>query len=152
MRWMLQACLVHKVKKLIVTSSAAAVNGTSWKGNADPYYNEGDFAAGKPGSSTDGYIKSKILQEQECIKFLQERAGCAEPEIVTLHPCFVIGPIITPSSTSSIEGMRKMLSGQVPFVPEYHQPFVDVRDVAQAHINALLAEPGKLQGHRISVV
>ncbi len=41
---MLHACQVHKVKKLIVTSSVATMNGSAWKGSSNPNYDENDFA------------------------------------------------------------------------------------------------------------
>jgi nucleoside-diphosphate-sugar epimerase len=41
---MLHACQIHKVKKLIVTSSVATMNGSAWKGSSNPNYDENDFA------------------------------------------------------------------------------------------------------------
>jgi len=49
MRTILKACKQYKVKKLIVTSSCATINGSSWKGKANPHYTDDDFAFGKPG-------------------------------------------------------------------------------------------------------
>jgi hypothetical protein len=34
--------------------------------------------------------------------------------------------------------------GDIPVVPQLHLPSIDVRDCAEAHIKALLAEPGSL--------
>ena len=65
-------------------------------------------------------------------------------EIVTLHPTFIIGPPLNELASSSVEGIRKMVDGSIPVVPRLHLASVDVRDCAQAHINALLAEPGTL--------
>ena len=65
-------------------------------------------------------------------------------EIVTLQPSFNIGPIINSHASSTADAIRKMASGEVPLVPQFQTPCVDVRDVAQAHINALKMEPGTL--------
>ena len=47
--------------------------------------------------------------------------------------------------------MKKLTNGSIPVVPALHLATVDVRDCAQGHINALLAQPGTLQGQRISL-
>ena len=70
-RSILKACTQFKVKKLIVTSSCGTINGSAWKGEKDISYSEEDFAFGKPGK-IDGYMESKIMQEQECINYLKE--------------------------------------------------------------------------------
>jgi len=44
----LKACKEFGIKKLIVTSSCATINGSAWKGKADSNYSEEDFAFGKP--------------------------------------------------------------------------------------------------------
>ena len=44
-----------------------------------------------------------------------------------------------------------MCSGAIPVVPRLHLPSIDVRDCAEAHIKALQAEPGTLQGQRIII-
>lgn len=70
---------------------------------------------------------------------------------MTLHPTFVIGPTLTKYKTSNVEGFRKLVTGEIPAVPELQLLSVDVRDVAQAHINCLLAEPMSLHRERIAL-
>ena len=72
-------------------------------------------------------------------------------EIVTLHPTFTIGPTLTKYKTSNIEAFRKLISGEIPAVPQLQLLSVDVRDVAQAHINALLSDL-PLSGERIALM
>lgn len=67
-------------------------------------------------------------------------------EIITLHPSFIVGPVLNSLASSSVEGIQHLVDGSIPVVPHLHYPFVDVRDCAQAHINALKAEAGTLQG------
>jgi nucleoside-diphosphate-sugar epimerase len=68
-------------------------------------------------------------------------------EIVTLHPTAVFGPTLISECTGSIEGIVKIMRRDVPGLPEMWLPCVDVRDVAEAHIEALV-KPG-LHGQRI---
>lgn len=85
------------------------------------------------------------MQEQECINYLKEHEGQPDvTEIVTLHPSFIIGPPLNKFATSSVGGILKLTNGSIPVVPQLHLPSIDVRDCAQAHINALLKEPGLL--------
>jgi len=72
-------------------------------------------------------------------------------EIITLHPSFIVGPVLNSLASSSVEGMKKLVNGSIPVVPRLHLPTIDVRDCAQAHINALKAEAGTLQGQRITI-
>ena len=70
MNTILKYCKQFRVKKLIVTSSQAAVSGNNYKGKADTVYDETCFAYNQPGHRCDGYMLSKIEQEQACIRFL----------------------------------------------------------------------------------
>ena len=65
-------------------------------------------------------------------------------EIITLHPSFIIGPPLNELASSSVDGMKKLIDGSIPMVPQLHLPSIDVRDCAQAHVTALLAAPGTL--------
>eukprot|EP00350_Pseudokeronopsis_sp_OXSARD2_P010123 CAMPEP_0170554536 /NCGR_PEP_ID=MMETSP0211-20121228/12395_1 /TAXON_ID=311385 /ORGANISM="Pseudokeronopsis sp., Strain OXSARD2" /LENGTH=77 /DNA_ID=CAMNT_0010863675 /DNA_START=487 /DNA_END=720 /DNA_ORIENTATION=- len=73
--------------------------------------------------------------------------GKSDLEIVTLHPCFVIGPTLIKDENSSVAAIAKFLRGDVPGVPRLMSPCVDVRDVAMAHFVAI--EKEGLHGKRI---
>ncbi|TNV77483.1 hypothetical protein FGO68_gene10332 [Halteria grandinella] len=95
----------------------------------------------------DAYGKSKIAQEQVIRQYIRDNEGKEIPEIVTLHPTFVIGPTLTSERVSSAEGIAKIMNREIPGIPEMSMPSVDVRDVATAHINALTYP--NLHGKRI---
>jgi hypothetical protein len=63
----------------------------------------------------------------------------------------MVGPPLTGFSTSSVEAIRKLTMGDIPVVPQIHLPSVDVRDCAEAHMKALLAEDRSLHGQRILI-
>jgi dihydroflavonol-4-reductase len=144
MKTILDACLVHKVKRLIVTSSLATIIGGVWKRDTgDNHYTEADVA---PPEGADGYGRSKIAQEKVIRDFIKERQ-IGNLEIVTLHPTMVIGPTLTSERVSTPEGISKFMNRSIPGVPEMCVPSVDVRDVAEAHVRALFAKD--LHGKRI---
>ena len=62
-----------------------------------------------------------------------------------------MGPVLNQFASSSVDGIRKLCDGGIPFVPALHFPYVDVRDIAQAHLNVLIAEAGSLDGERIII-
>lgn len=151
---MLNACQAQKVTKLVVTASVATMLGSVWKGKENPHYDENDYAFDHPQKVVDGYVMSKIMQEQEILKFRKaqrENPDEHQLEIVTLHPSFIVGPPLNHLASSSIEGFRKLCTGKVPIIPWLHAGNIDVRDCAQAHINALKMEDGKLVDERIII-
>ena len=145
----LDACKQNKVKKLIVTSSVMTVIDLR---KAASHFTEDDFAFGLPDSYLDAYTKSKIMQEQELLRYTKEMAPKGfTTEVCTLHPGFIIGPVLTKTWTGSVDGVRQLAQGSLA-IPELYQPSVDVRDVAQAHINAMLARPGLMANQRINLI
>lgn len=61
----------------------------------------------------------------------------------------IIGPTLTSERVSTPEGIAKIMNRSIPGLPAMTVPSVDVRDVAQAHVNALFLPAGKLNGKRI---
>ena len=60
-------------------------------------------------------------------------------ELVTINPTIVIGPVVTNSDFTSGELIKAALDGSGPPIPEKFQlPFVDIRDVSKAHLQAIL--------------
>lgn len=66
-------------------------------------------------------MKSKIRQEEELRKWVSDMQAKYDDdftEVVTLCPFFTLGPMLTKYSSSSIEGLRKIISGEVPGIPQ----------------------------------
>lgn len=61
----------------------------------------------------------------------------------------IIGPTLTSERVSTPEGIAKIMNRDIPGLPVMTVPVVDVRDVAEAHVKALL-QPG-LHGKRIII-
>lgn len=86
------------------------------------------------------YEKSKTLAEQAAWKFVEELPEGEKFELVTTLPGLVVGPNINKCHFTSGD----MIKGFMMSDPDYEQllkwhfPWVDVRDVALAHLNAIL--------------
>jgi nucleoside-diphosphate-sugar epimerase len=52
----------------------------------------------------------------------------------------VVGPLLGAGVSGANHLVRRVLTGELPGFPDFAVPFVDVRDVAAAHITALTAD------------
>jgi len=120
------------VHTVVVTSSIAAViddtKDPSYRFDEDDW-NENSDVHRAP------YPLSKVLAEREAWK----RAESADYRVVTINPGLVLGPVfIKPHLRSSPNVLHDLLSGKFPLAPRFRFSIVDVRDVARAHLEALL--------------
>ncbi|KAJ9174536.1 hypothetical protein P3X46_013172 [Hevea brasiliensis] len=76
------------------------------------------------------YLYAKTVAEKAAWKFAKE-IGI---DMVTIHPGFVIGPFLQPTLNVTVEVILNYINGET-FPNEIYR-FVDVRDVASAHIQA----------------
>jgi nucleoside-diphosphate-sugar epimerase len=124
----LEACLKHQVKKVVVTSSVAAV----WYGNWDKVVNEDDWSIE---TACGSYEKSKLRAERLVWDFWRKHKG--KLEIATICPGFIVGPCYTLGGGASEEMVTELMLNKVPGIPKLGFGVVDVRDVAFAHIKAM---------------
>jgi len=128
------------VKKVVLTSSVAAVHGD----NIDMQelglseFTEEQFNASSS-ATHQPYSYSKVIAEKEAWKLAQSQSQWS---LVVINPSFVLGPSLTRSSDSeSLNLMNDILRGKFFFgAPDLYFGFVDVRDVAHAHVLALEKE------------
>ncbi|XP_035545825.1 tetraketide alpha-pyrone reductase 1-like isoform X2 [Juglans regia] len=129
----LRSCAkVASIKRVIVTSSMASVLYKRKPLDSDVVVDETWFS--DPAICEElklWYQLSKTLAEEAAWKFVEE-GGI---DLVTMHPGFVLGPLIQPTPVSSIEAFIKLMNGIQTF-PSGIYRFVDVRDVVDAHIQA----------------
>ena len=135
------------VKKVVLTSSVAAVHGDAIdmkeKGLTEfteEQFNDSSSATHQP------YSYSKVLAEKEAWKMEKEQN---QWKLVVINPSFVVGPSLTGASDSeSLNFMKDILKGKLAMgAPNLWFGYVDVRDVAHAHIVAL--EDPKAEGRHI---
>ncbi len=125
------------VSRVVLTSSVAAVHGDTidmkTKGLSEfteDHFNDTSSVSHQP------YSYSKVIAEKEAWKMVKAQS---EWNLVVINPSFVVGPSLTPASDSeSLNFMKNILKGKLAMgAPDLWFGFVDVRDVAHAHILAL---------------
>jgi nucleoside-diphosphate-sugar epimerase len=77
------------------------------------------------------------LAERAAWEFHNSLPEAERFELVLCLPSLVLGPNLVPGDFSSQMYMKGMLLGVMPGLPKMWFPIVDVRDVAQAHLNAI---------------
>ncbi len=127
---------IDTVKKVILTSSVAAIYGNAEDANQIPNKTFNEKMWNNSSTSSDGeYSYSKTQAEKEAWKLYegQDRWG-----LVTINPSFVVGPALNPHAKfESKKFMMQMGNGDLKMgAPDINLGMVDVRDVAKAHILA----------------
>ena len=83
------------------------------------------------------YDRSKTLAERAAWEFAEESAG--RLQLTTILPGMILGPVMTRSISGSVELIYRLLAGKVPALPRIGFSIVDVRDLADLHLQAMLA-------------
>ncbi|XP_010661299.3 phenylacetaldehyde reductase [Vitis vinifera] len=129
----LRSCAkVPSVKRVVVTSSMTSVVFTGKPLTSEVLINESWFS--DPvlcNESKLWYVLSKTLAEEAAWKFSKENGI----DMVTINPGGVIGPLLQPTLNLSAELFLNLINGAQTF-PNRSYRLVDVRDVANAHIQA----------------
>jgi dihydroflavonol-4-reductase len=123
------------VKRLVMTSSVAAI---SYGQRNKSRFTEADWT---DVSSPDAYayVKSKTIAERAARDWVA--ANASDLEFCTVNPALVLGPLLAPDFSTSLEAVKKLLEGSMPGLPNIGFGIVDVRDVADLHVKCLNA-PG----------
>ena len=141
----LKACADADVQKVVLTSSFAAV------GYGHPrekeVYTEEDWSS--VGGEISAYAKSKTLAEKAAWEFVENLEESKKFDLTVINPVAVTGPMLTSDIGSSNDFLLKLISGSMPACPKIHMGYIDVRDVAKAHIFSMTEE--KTNGERIIV-
>jgi nucleoside-diphosphate-sugar epimerase len=83
------------------------------------------------------YGLAKAGAERIMRQWVGSRPSDSKPRLITIHPSVVFGPIFSPRHKEGSMSYLKHFNSGPPFVLKININFVDVRDVATAHINAL---------------
>lgn len=129
------------VKRVVMTSSMAAI--AYGHGEARAPFTEADWS-NVDSLDAYAYIKSKTLAERAARDWMA--ASGQGMEYVSINPAAVLGPVLGPDFSTSLEVVKKLLDGALPGLPRLGFGVVDVRDVAELHIMAMTT-PG-LDGER----
>ena len=140
-RNVLNACAGAGVKRVVLTSSIAAISvglvGAKNHEESVPY-TEKDWSVE---NECPPYEKSKMLAERAAWDLLKALPDDKKFELVVMNPGYVMGPLLSQDSgQGSKAAIVSILNGEFPGVPAVNFPIVDVRDVAAAHIKGLEAD------------
>ncbi|KAM1263555.1 hypothetical protein ACFX2G_029157 [Malus domestica] len=133
----LQSCAKFpSIKRVVLTSSIASVMMTGVPLTSDvvldeTWYSDPLFCE----KHKQWYFLSKTLAEETAWKFAKGNGI----DLVSLNPGHTIDPLLQPTLNFSIELLQNIMSGtQTPTINPFVvvNSFVDVRDVASAHIQA----------------
>lgn len=138
-----QANQIPSVTRIVLTSSVASVHGDN-ADVADAPNNILTEEQWNTSSSLDhqAYSYSKVLAEKEGWKICNQQS---QWDMVTINPSLVIGPGLNPKGTSeSFRVIKQIVNGTMRTgAANWEFGMVDVRDVAEAHIQAAFRPEAK---------
>ena len=133
----------HKIKKLVLTSSFAAMADTLEEKDS---FDETDWSDPNK-KNIRSYGKSKTLAEKAAWDYMASNTPSFS--LTVINPVAVTGPSLSKDIGTSNSIVGQMINGNVPGTAKVHIGYVDVRDVAAAHITAMLNN--QTDGERIIV-
>ena len=129
----LRAATRARVKRVVMTSAANAASPASYA--ADGVTDETLWTVDSP--SLPAYRRSKTLAEKAVWDFMAEYDG--PTELTTVLPGAVFGPILTSDNVGTTQIIQRMLTGKMPGTPKIGLEVVDVRDLVDLHLRAMVA-------------
>ena len=120
------------VRRVVLTSSFAAI-GYGQKITDQPFSEEN--WTDPDGGHVTAYVKSKTLAERAAWDFIAREGGALELSVV--NPVGVLGPVLGPDLSTSIQLVKRLLDGSIQGCPRLSFGIVDARDVADLHLRAM---------------
>ena len=134
----------HNVKKVVLTSSVAAIFDTL---EEKTDYDETDWSDPE-NPSISHYAKSKTLAEKAAWDFVDNEDNPFE--LAVINPALVIGPSLSGDLGESNKAIAMVTTGKMPVAVPLQFGYVDVRDVAAAHLLAM--QNSNSNGERFALV
>jgi dihydroflavonol-4-reductase len=119
------AAATGTVRRVVLTSSIDAII----RGHARTDQRVRTEADWSDPARSAPYPKSKVHAERAAWDFVRDR----QLELVTINPGLVLGPLLRPERTTSVEVIRLLLTRAFPAVPRLGFAVTDARDIAVAH-------------------
>ncbi|MGC4880561.1 NAD-dependent epimerase/dehydratase family protein [Micromonospora sp. DT43] len=138
----LRAAREAGVRRVVLTSSYAAVGYTV---KPDGRYSEADWT--NVDDDIPAYHRSKTLAERAAWDYVRDNVGV---ELSVVNPTGIFGPLLGTRMSASIGLVQAFLQGSMPVVPRMYFGVVDVRDVVDLHLRAML-HPAAAGGRFIGV-
>jgi dihydroflavonol-4-reductase len=127
----LRAAAAAGVRRVVMTSAANAASPSSYATDGvtdETLWTDPDDPKLIP------YRRAKTLAERAAWELAAQPGA---PELTTVLPGAVFGPILSPSTVGSVGIVARMLDGRVRRVPRIGFEVVDVRDLVDLHLRAM---------------
>ena len=129
----LNAAKTAGIKRVVLTSSVAAVNSHMMSGTSD-HTTWTDINS----KYVTPYQKSKTIAEKAAWDFYNNQDSNNKMELAVINPGGVMGPQLgNDLGGASTQIVSQLISGKFPMIPALSFPFIDVRDVAILHLKAM---------------
>jgi nucleoside-diphosphate-sugar epimerase len=132
---LLKAARDAGIKRVVLTSSFAAIGYGAPKDRTAAFTEQDWTNLSDP--TVQPYPKSKTIAERAAWDFIAREDGTLELAVV--NPVLVLGPVLGPDTSPSILFISRLLDGSLPGCPDLSFGVVDVRDVADLHLRAMIA-------------
>ena len=129
----LKAAIGAGVKRVVLTSSVAATSlpPRAPDGVADEsQWTDPDL----PG--VGAYARSKTIAERAAWDLMATSGGTTE--LAVINPALVLGPVMGADFSDSVQVVQRLLTGKIPGLPRLGFNIVDVRDVADLQLRAMV--------------
>lgn len=131
----LHAAAANKVKRIVITSSIAAVVYGKSNAQLAHVFDENDWTDETNINDSTPYFRSKTIAEKAAWEFgKKDNSGL---EITTVLPGAILGPVLENDFGTSANIVIKTLDGSSPAIPQLGFDIVDVRSVADLLIRAM---------------
>jgi len=146
-RRVMEAVIRNGVKRVVLTSSVAAIMGGTKGFISNGKLTEETWTDPK-GADVSEYSKSKVLAEKEAWNILENTPEDKKFSLAVINPVVVLGPPLLRGNgaATTVNLVTKIITRESFIFPEVYLPICDVRDVAEAHLKALTLETAA--GHR----
>lgn len=121
------------VRRVVLTSSFVAI-AYGYPPTEQPFSEQ--HWTNLNGSGISPYVKSKTIAERAAWEFISREGGALE--LAVINPAGVFGPVLGSQLSETIQLVQQIMNGAMPGVPPLTFAMVDVRDVADLHLRAMI--------------
>ncbi|KAJ0962736.1 hypothetical protein J5N97_027858 [Dioscorea zingiberensis] len=133
----------RSVKRVVLTSSCSCIRYFDDATRASPlnesHWSDLEYCV----KNNLWYGYAKTIAEKEAWRLAKELGF----DLVTVHPSFVVGPVISPEPTSTIRMILSLLKGERDEYPNTTIGYVHIDDVVSSHMLAM--EDGRVSGRLV---
>ncbi len=131
----LKAASENKVKRVVLTSSGAAVVYGKTKKQLENIMDESIWTDTNYKQDLLPYFKSKTIAEATAWEFMKKNPS--DMEFSAVLPGAILGPVLEKDYGTSANIVIKLMDGSMPAVPKIGFEVIDVRSVADALIKVM---------------